>query len=59
MPLIGNMLASALFLFAGMWLLSDNPDRSMLRLAIYADRHRVIFELVFVRLLQVQMPTGC
>ncbi len=39
MPIIGNMVASALFLFAAMWLLSDDPARSLVRLAIYADRH--------------------
>ena len=28
MPVLGNMIASALFLLAGMWLLSDDPNRS-------------------------------
>ena len=41
MPIIGNMIASALFLFASMWLLSDDPSKSA-RLAIYA----VVFALV-------------
>ena len=36
MPLLGNMIASALFLLASMWLLSDDPNRSIIRLAIYA-----------------------
>ena len=58
MPLIGNMIASALFLFAAMWLLSDDPARSLLRLAIYAIAIALSFELFFVRLLQVQMPAG-
>ena len=59
MPVIGNMIASALFLFASMWLLSDDPgnDRS-LRLAIYAVVIALSFELFFVRLLKVQMPAG-
>ena len=38
MPVLGNMIASALFLLAAMWLLSDDPDKSILRLAIYASR---------------------
>ena len=58
MPVIGNMVASALFLFASMWLLSDDPARSILRIAIYAIVIAVAFELFFVRLLQVQMPGG-
>jgi Tripartite tricarboxylate transporter TctB family len=58
MPLIGNMMASALFLFAAMWLLSDDPSRSLLRLAVYAIVIAVSFEWFFVRLLQVQMPAG-
>lgn len=58
MPVIGNMVASALFLFAAMWLLSDDPTRSPVRLAIYAIAIAVSFELFFVRLLQVQMPGG-
>ena len=58
MPLIGNMIASALFLLAGMWLLSDDPNRSLLRLAIYAVVIALSFELFFVRLLKVQMPGG-
>ena len=58
MPVIGNMVASALFLFASMWLLSDDPARSILRIAIYAIVIAAAFELFFVRLLQVQMPGG-
>jgi hypothetical protein len=58
MPVIGNMVASALFLFASMWLLSDDPGRSPLRLAIYAIAIALIFEWFFVRLLKVQMPGG-
>ena len=58
MPVIGNMVASALFLFASMWLLSDDPTRSLLRLAAYAIAIALCFEWFFVRLLQVQMPGG-
>jgi hypothetical protein len=58
MPLIGNMMASALFLFASMWLLSDAADRSAVRLALYAIFISVVFEFFFVRLLKVQMPAG-
>jgi Tripartite tricarboxylate transporter TctB family len=58
MPLLGNMIASALFLLATMWLLSDNPDKSLLRLAIYAVVIALSFEVFFVRLLKVQMPAG-
>ena len=58
MPVIGNMVASALFLFASMWLLSDDPTRSLLRLAIYAVAIALCFEWFFVRLLKVQMPGG-
>ena len=58
MPVIGNMVASALFLFASMWLLSDDPTRSLLRLAAYAIAIALSFEWFFVRLLQVQMPGG-
>ena len=58
MPVIGNMIASALFLFASMWLLSDDPTRSLLRLAIYAIAIALCFEWFFVRLLKVQMPGG-
>jgi hypothetical protein len=58
MPILGNMIASALFLLASMWLLSDDPDRSILRLAIYAVVIAIIFEWFFVRLLKVQMPAG-
>jgi len=58
MPLLGNMIASALFLLASMWLLSDDPNRSLLRLAIYAVVSAISFELFFVRLLKVQMPAG-
>ena len=58
MPVIGNMVASALFLFASMWLLSDDPDRSLPRIAAYAIAIAISFEWFFVRLLQVQMPGG-
>jgi hypothetical protein len=58
MPFLGNMIASALFLLAAMWLLSDNPDKSIARLAIYAAVSALAFELFFVRLLKVQMPAG-
>jgi Tripartite tricarboxylate transporter TctB family len=58
MPLLGNMIASAFFLLATMWLLSDNPDKSLLRLAIYAAVIALSFEVFFVRLLKVQMPAG-
>ena len=58
MPVIGNMVASALFLFASMWLLSDDPNRSLLRIAAYAIAIAISFEWFFVRLLQVQMPGG-
>jgi Tripartite tricarboxylate transporter TctB family len=58
MPLLGNMIASALFLLASMWLLSDDPKRSVLRLAIYAAVIAFSFEVFFVRLLKVQMPGG-
>ena len=58
LPLLGNMIASALFLLATMWLLSDDPDKSVLRLAIYAVVMALMFEVFFVRLLKVQMPTG-
>ena len=58
MPLLGNMIASALFLLATMWLLSDNPNKSLVRLALYAAVGAVVFEVFFVRLLKVQMPAG-
>jgi len=58
MPVIGNMVASALLLFASMWLLSDDPGRSLLRLAAYAIGIALCFEWFFVRLLKVQMPGG-
>jgi hypothetical protein len=58
MPILGNMIASALFLLASMWLLSDDPNRSIVRLAIYAIVIAIIFEWFFVRLLKVQMPAG-
>jgi hypothetical protein len=58
MPVIGNLPASALFLFAAMWLLSDDPRRSLLRIAVYAVGIAIAFEWFFVRLLQVQMPGG-
>lgn len=58
MPVIGNMIASALFLFASMWLLSEDPGRSIARLAIYAVAIALGFEWFFVRLLKVQMPAG-
>ncbi len=55
MDYIGHMIASALFMFVAMALLSD---KSRLRLAIYAATIAVAFEVLFVRLLQVQMPYG-
>jgi hypothetical protein len=55
MDYIGHMIASALFMFVAMALLSD---KSRLRLAIYAATIAVAFEALFVRLLQVQMPYG-
>ena len=55
---VGNMVASALFLLATMWLLSDGPDKSIVRLTIYAVVSALAFELFFVRLLKVQMPAG-
>ena len=58
MPLLGNMIASALFLLATMWLLSDDPGKSLLRLSLYAAAMALMFEVFFVRLLKVQMPTG-
>ncbi len=58
MPVIGNMIASALFLFAAMWLLSDDPGKSAPRLALYAVVIALCFEVFFVRLLKVQMPAG-
>ncbi len=58
MPVLGNMIASALFLLASMWLLSDDPNRSIPRLAVYAVVIAIIFEWFFVRLLKVQMPAG-
>ena len=58
MPIIGNMVASALFLAASMWLLSDDPHRSIVRLSIYAIGIAISFEWFFVRLLKVQMPGG-
>jgi hypothetical protein len=58
MPVLGNMIASALFLLASMWLLSDDPNRSIVRLAIYAVVIAITFEWFFVRLLKVQMPAG-
>ena len=58
MPVVGNMIASALFLLATMWLLSDDPDKSIARLTIYAVVIALSFEVFFVRLLKVQMPAG-
>jgi hypothetical protein len=58
MPVLGNMIASALFLLASTWLLSDDPNRSIVRLAIYAVVIAIVFEYFFVRLLKVQMPAG-
>ena len=58
MPVIGNMIASALFLLATMWLLSDKSDKSLLRLTLYAVAMALTFEVFFVRLLKVQMPAG-
>jgi hypothetical protein len=58
MPLLGNLIASALFLLAAMWLLSDDPGKSVLRLALYAVAMALVFQVFFVRLLKVQMPAG-
>lgn len=58
MPYLGNMITSALFLLASMWLLSDDPNRSIVRLAITAVVIAVTFEVFFVRFLKVQMPAG-
>jgi Tripartite tricarboxylate transporter TctB family len=58
MPFVGNMIASALFLLAAMWLLSEDPDKSIARLALYAVAMALGFEVFFVRLLKVQMPAG-
>jgi hypothetical protein len=58
MPLLGNLIASALFLLATMWLLSDDPNRSVARLSLYAVAMALMFEVFFVRLLKVQMPAG-
>lgn len=55
MNFIGHLIASALFMFAAMVILSD---KSKVRLAIYAVLLAVSFELLFVRFLQVQMPYG-
>ena len=58
MPLLGNLIASALFLLATMWLLSDDPNKSVMRLSLYAMAMALVFEVFFVRLLKVQMPAG-
>ena len=58
MPLLGNLIASALFLLAAMWLLSDDPNKSVMRLSLYAVAMALMFEVFFVRLLKVQMPAG-
>ena len=58
MPLLGNLIASALFLLATMWLLSEDPDKSVIRLSLYAVAMALVFEVFFVRLLKVQMPAG-
>lgn len=55
MDFIGHLIASAVFLFVAMAVLSD---KSKGRLAIYAVVLAVSFEVLFVRLLQVQMPYG-
>jgi hypothetical protein len=55
MPVIGNLIASALFLLAAMRILSN---KSTLRLALYAVTAALTFEVFFVRLLKVQMPAG-
>ena len=44
------MIASALFLLATMWLLSDDPDKSAARLSLYAIAMALIFEVFFSRL---------
>jgi len=41
-----------------MWLLSDDPHWSIVRLSIYAVAIAISFEWFFVRLLKVQMPGG-
>jgi Tripartite tricarboxylate transporter TctB family len=58
LPILGNMIASALFLLAAMRILADASEKSVLRLAIYAVVIAVMFELFFVRLLKVQLPAG-
>lgn len=58
MPLLGNLIASALFLLTTMWLLSDHPNKSLARLSLYAVAMALMFEVFFVRLLKVQMPAG-
>lgn len=58
MPLLGNLIASALFLLATMWLLSDGAVKSLVRLTLYAVTMALMFEVFFVRLLKVQMPAG-
>jgi hypothetical protein len=58
MPVLGNMIASALFLLATMRLLSDDPDTSIAWLTVYAVVSALAFEWFFVRLLKVQMPAG-
>ena len=59
MPVIGNMVASALFLLASMWLLSDDPQQVDRAARDLRHRDRGQFSNVFfVRLLQVQMPGG-
>ncbi len=58
MPLLGNMIASAFFLLATMWLLSDDPGQIAAAAGDLCGRHRAGFEVFFVRLLKVQMPAG-
>ena len=43
MPLLGNMIASALFLLASMWLLSDDPRRSVAAAGGLCGRDRAEF----------------
>lgn len=56
LPVLGNLIGGALLAFAVMWLLSPKP--SLLRCALYAAVMSGLAQLVFVRLLQVQMPRG-
>ena len=46
MPVIGNMIASALFLFASMWLLSDDPDPIAAAARDLRHRHCAVLRVV-------------